>query len=313
MSPPHLTLDQVQHIVNTHLQLDVMCVEELKPGAWSSAYAFELGGEGFVIRFSHLRDDFERDAFATRFAGHYVPIPRVTHLGEIDDIHFAVSERASGDFIDSLSGEDYRRTLPSLFTTLNALRTAAVSDTSGYGGWDANGHGSHDNWPDFLRASLVDRPGERGSGWRSRLETSTTGADAFDRDIQVLDRLLDDMPADRHVLHGDLINFNCFVRDHQISGIIDWGCAMYGDFVYEIAWFSFWAPWYPQWRNVDFAKEAMAFNQNLGVDLTGFHERVRCYELHIGLAHQAYNAYIGNWNELANVTQHTTAIADKVR
>jgi hypothetical protein len=64
---------------------------------------------------------------------------------------------------------------------------------------------------------------------------------------------------------------------------------------------------------VDFPKEAYAFFQSLGVDLSGFDERLACYELHIGLAHQAYNAYTGNWNELANVTRHTTSIADKVR
>jgi hygromycin-B 4-O-kinase len=313
MAIPDISPSQAQQVLRSDAGLEATHVEPLRPGAWSVAFAFESNGAPYVIRFSHHRDDFERDAFATRFAGPCVPIPGVTHLGERDGVAYAVSERAAGEFIDTLSGEDYRRTMPSLLETLNALRVADLAGTHGFGGWDANGNGSHHSWREFLLDALVDRPGERGGGWRPRLEQSETGAEAFDRDIQVLERLLGDMPETRHVLHCDLINYNCFVRDHRISGIIDWGCAMYGDFVYEVAWFSFWSPWYPQWRSVNFANEALAYYRDRGADLSRFDERLACYELHIGLGHQAYNAFVGNWDALADVTRHTTAVADRVR
>lgn len=313
MAIPDIPLDAAERVLGSVLGLAPTHLAALKPGAWSSAFAFEANGAPYVIRFSHHRDDFERDAFARRFAGPCVPVPAVTHLGEHDGIAYAVSERATGGFIDSLSGDDFRRTVPSLLETLNALRLADHAGTQGFGGWDARGNGSHTSWRTFLRNALEDRPGERGGDWRPLLEQSVIGAESFDRDIQVLERLLVDMPEKRHVLHSDLINYNCFVRDHRISGIIDWGCAMYGDFVYEIAWFTFWSPWYPQWGEIDFAREALAFYRDAGADVCGFDERLTCYELQIGLAHQAYNAFVGNWTELANVTRHTTTVADRVR
>ena len=52
------------------------------------------------------------------------------------------------------------------------------------------------------------------------------------------------MRQERHLIHSDLLNYNVLVADGRISAVIDWGCAMYGDFLYDLAWFEFWAPWY---------------------------------------------------------------------
>jgi RimJ/RimL family protein N-acetyltransferase len=77
------------------------------------------------------------------------------------------------------------------------------------------------------------------------------------------------------------------------------GCSLYGDHLYDLAWFEFWAPWHPglnvaywrtklerRWRAVGYApgdKEARL---------------MACY-LHIGLDHLAYNAYRGDRYALA--------------
>jgi hygromycin-B 4-O-kinase len=266
-----------------------------------------------VIRFSNHGDDFDRDAYAFQFSSPDLLIPGVTHRGSLDGVFYAVSQRVPGGFIDKLDRVDYQRTLPSLLGTLDALRTAGVTSSTGYGGWDVSGNGMATSWPGHLRASLEDFPDQRGGGWRPHLEASPTGADVFDRDVIVLERLLNDMPNVRHVIHSDLLNYNAFVRNHRVSGVIDWGCAMYGDFVYELAWFEFWSPWYPQWQGISVAAEAHRFFADLGADLHDYRERLLCYQLHIGLSHQAYNASIGRWDDLADVTLHTTAIADQVR
>jgi hygromycin-B 4-O-kinase len=258
-------------------------------------------------------DDFARDAYAARISSPLLPIPRVTHRGTIDGSYYAVSQRVHGEFIDNLSAEDLRRTLPSLTRTLDALRTSNVDNSTGYGGWDENGNGSHESWPDFLLESLQDSPTYRGGGWRSLLESSPTGATSFDRDLAVFARRVDDLPSVRHVIHTDLLNFNAFVADNTMSGIIDWGCAMYGDFVYELAWFRFWWPWYPQWSNIDVVAAAVDLYRNVGADLAGLRERIMVYQLHIGLGHQFYHASIGNWDMLEAVTRHTAAIADELR
>lgn len=313
MSLPDISETQVLHLLRDTLGLDVGSITVLRPGAWSRAFAFAQENDEFVIRFSHHGEDLDRDEYATRFATDSCPIPRVTHRGTKESIHYAISERVSGGFIDDLSSEDLRRTLPSLLAALDALRTADVSASSGYGGWDAHGNGTDTSWPVFLRTTLNDSPEYRGGPWRPKLESSPGGSNAFDRDLLVFERLVRNMPNVRNVLHSDLINYNAFVEDFHISGIIDWGCAMYGDFVYELAWFSFWSPWYPQWKGADIALEGYSYFQERGADMSAFKERLICYELYIGLSHQAYNASIGRWDDLADVVRHTTTIADKVR
>lgn len=313
MTPPGISDSQVLSLLNDTLGLEVQTVHVLRPGAWSAAFGFSHLSDEYVVRFSYHRDDFERDAYASRFASESLPVPKVPHRGNLGDIYYAVSGRVRGGFIDDLSGENYRRTLPSLLTMLDALRVADVSTSTGYGTWDADGNGIHASWPEFLRASLEDSPNFRGGRWRPKLELSPGGAAPFDRDFVVFERLMNDMPNIRHVIHSDLLNYNAFVKDFRISGLIDWGCAIYGDFVYELAWFSFWSPWYPQWQGIDVTSAAFDRLKHIDVDLSGFRERLLCYQLHIGLTHQAYNASIGNWNDLADVARHTAALADEVR
>ena len=37
----------------------------------------------------------------------------------------------------------------------------------------------------------------------------------------------------------------------RITAVLDWGCSLYGDFLYELAWMQFWLPWYPAMVKAD--------------------------------------------------------------
>lgn len=313
MSRPCITIDQAQSILCDSLGLNAREIEQIRPGAWSTAFGFRTRDGDFVLRFAKQADDFARDAYAHQFSSPHLPIPSVTRRGSTGDVFFAISERMPGDFLDDLDGAGLQSTLPSLVETLNALRLADVSGSIGYGTWDMDGYGCYPSWSDFLITTLEDDPDYRGGPWRAKLEASPTGATAFDRDAILFRKLAVQMPNLRHVIHSDLINFNAFVQHHAISGVIDWGCALYGDFVYELAWFEFWHPWYPQWAGISVADAAREYLTGIGVDLAGFDERLLCYQLHIGLTHQIYNASIGNWKDLADTVHHTTRLADQIR
>jgi hygromycin-B 4-O-kinase len=116
-------------------------------------------------------------------------------------------------------------------------------------------------------------------------------------------------PEARHLVHADLLNYNVFVAGERISGVIDWGCALYGDYLYDLAWLCFWAPWYPAMQGIDFLDAAHRHYAALGLAVPYLAERVRCYAVHIGLDSQAYNAFRGRWAELQRVTQHTLEVA----
>jgi hygromycin-B 4-O-kinase len=311
--PPAIAMNTVQTFMQDRLGLDAASLTPLKPGAWSRVFAFESTDGPRVIRFSDHPDDFDRDTYAARFRTNHLPIPRITHRGTLNGVNYAVSERVQGGYLDDLDHAGFEATLPSLLDALENLRTAPLEGSSGYGGWNSSGNGTSVSWHASLRASVQDPASQRGGPWRSQLASSPIGTEAFDRDVPVLLRRIADMPEDRHLIHGDMLNFNVFVDRHRISGLIDWGCAMYGDFLYELAWFAFWWPWYPKWHGAEIISAARNHFAERGADLESFRERLLTYQLQIGLTHQAYHATTGDWAMLEAVTRRTTAIADEIR
>jgi hygromycin-B 4-O-kinase len=289
----------------------VQDVSAVGQGAWSHAYAFRQDEAGFVIRFSALDEDFHKDRLASRYASRALPIPAITEIGESYGGFYAISERATGTFLDDLDEEQMRAMLPSLFAALDTAQQIDLSATRGYGIWGADGNAPHPSWRSALLDIANDRPGDRTHGWRERLVGSATGAGPFDEALERLRALTRFCPEERHLIHSDLLKDNVLVADGRISAVIDWGCAMYGDFLYDLSWFCFWRPWYPAWGGIDFAGEAARHHAAIGLDVPYYAERLRCYQLHIGLASQAYCAFKKRWQMLAQVAARTLEVATK--
>ena len=202
-----------------------------------------------------------------------------------------------------------RALLPALFAALDAARLADLSGTTGYGAWDAGGNAPFPSWRAALLDVANDRPADRIHGWRKRLAASPVGIGPFEEAYACLQALADTAPEARHLIHSDLLHFNVLVEADRITGVLDWGCGMVGDFLYDLAWLCFWQPWYPAWQRIDFAEEARRHYAAIGLDVPDFDERLRCCQIHIGLAGQAYQAYAGDWANLQDTARRTLEIA----
>ena len=284
-------------------------VAPLGKGVWSKAFAFRQNGRDYVIRFGAHHEDFAKDRLAARYAGPALPIPRVVELGEAFGGYYSISERVFGAYIDDVDGAQMRALLPTLFAALDAARLADLSGTTGYGGWDAGGTAPYPSWRAALLDVANDRPTDRIHGWRERLAASQVGIGPFEEAYGQLLALAGHIPEGRHLIHSDLLHFNVLVEANRVTGVLDWGCGMYGDFVYDLAWLCFWQPWYPAWQPIDFQAEAVRHYAAIGLDVPHFEERLRCCQIHIGLAGQAYMAYAGNWTDLQDTARHTLAVA----
>jgi len=287
-------------------------VHDLAPlgsGAWSRAFGFSTGGRALVVRVGKHVDDFERDRLAAAFAGDALPIPQVLAIAPVpelgDGLFACISARAEGEFIDSLDAAGMRALLPSLLATWDALRAADLSRTAGYGGWDIHGYAPHPSWREALRAVAVDHPEGRGHGWLRTLETVPAAFAAWHTLLARLDAALDAIDAagvevGRHLIHSDMLNFNvlCDPERHHISSLFDWGCAMTGDPLYDLAWFAYWQPWYPAWAEIDFVSAMRDHLAASGIPKPALDERLRACMLHIALGDLAYNASIGRWHDL---------------
>jgi hygromycin-B 4-O-kinase len=287
----------------------VVDVAPLGRGEWSRAFSFRNGGAEYVVRFGGYVEDFAKDRIAAGYASGDLPIPAVIEIGEAFEGYYAVSERAHGGYIDELDGAEMRATMPSLFAALDAMRRVDLEGTTGYGLWDAEGVGTFPSWREALLGIGLDQPGDRGYGWRAGLAASRTGTGPFDEALGHLAALLDFCPEERHLIHSDLLHFNVLVAGNRITAVVDWGCGLYGDFLYDIAWFAFWSDWFPAWKGIDFREEARRHFSAIGLEVSHFEERLRCYQIHIGLDSQRYNAFKGRWEEGETVARKTLAVA----
>ena len=286
-------------------------VTRLSGGDWSQAYALSLDGTQVVARFGVHGQDYKKDQVASGWASDELPVPRILELDETKHGFYALSRRVRGDFLDELGREQINAVLPSLFRTMDAIRHVDVSSTEGYGMWTSDGHGPQRTWQEALLHKFVDDPPtHRTHGWRAALESSPGGTRDFDAGLNVLERLAERMPAERHVIHNDLLNHNVLVEGDKINAVLDWGNSVYGDHLYDAAWLLYCQPRYTSWPELDLAGE-LRRHWEAGGSLPGDLEaRLLCYQIHVGLDAQSYAAYKGNWDQLRLNTEQTMKLVE---
>ncbi len=111
----------------------------------------------------------------------------------------------------------------------------AVTTTAGAGPVLAVERGVRQSWRDYLVRMLTGQdpefrwseiahyPGVDGELLRAALDAAVVRAQELN------------FPSPLSLLHGDLNPYNVFVRENQITGIIDWSYARYGDPLFDFA------------------------------------------------------------------------------
>jgi hygromycin-B 4-O-kinase len=285
-------------------------VAELGGGDWSRAFSFRLDNRDLVVRFGRHLEDFTKDQKAMAFTRPELPVPMVLEVGEALGVFYAISERHFGAFLETLDERQWRNLMPALLRGLDALRE--VQPRGSGVDWASEDVSAPSSWRQWLVVSLEDRPGERVGGWRSRLKEAPDIDDVFVSGERALRSLLWACPEVRHVLHRDLLNRNVLVADDasRLEAVFDWGCSMAGDFLYEVAWLTFWGPWYPALDAIDFRRVIEAHYGAIGLEVEHFEERLACYELHIGLEHIAYATFTGREDDQHAIARRTIQILE---
>lgn len=308
-SAPGIAVDEATSFLRDLLGPQVSALRPLRQGGWSNAYAFENDGGLLVARFSAWRDDFANDRYAMRWSSPTLPVPAVTHIDEAPGGYCAVSRFIAGRPLDDLNQRDMRETLPGIFAMLDGLRTADLAGTSGFGGWTEEGTAPFCSWGDFLLAVADDTPDRRTHGWKDALAASPVGIGRFNEAYAVLEQLVERIPSPRHLIHSDLLNYNVVADPPRITGVLDWGCGQFGDFLLDVAWFAHYWWFYPAWSDIDFLAEYRRHAEDIGLDLPQFEERILACRLRIGLDDQAYNTYMRNWVQAERAAAETVSLA----
>ena len=301
--PVAIRFDQAKEFLSTHFSDEVTNAEPVGRGLWSQAFFFRHADNDYVIRFGNEDESYEKDRIASKYSSEKLSIPTITEVGIALEHHFAISKRSAGIMIDELGQKEMEKIIPSIMDMLDALRQADISTTIGYGHWNKNERGQYSSWRDFLLAVGTDHPTSKIHGWRASLKASPQGIEFFDQMADRLKILAEKSYEGRHLVHTDLLHFNVLSAGGKISAVIDWGNSMYGDFLYDLANFTFWAPLHPAIEKINWITTAKQYFGEKGVEIPNFDGRLRACEIHIGLAGMAWNAHTKNWKELEATTK----------
>jgi hygromycin-B 4-O-kinase len=223
----------------------------LPGGTSSQAYMVDHDGRPLVLRLNTRGEGFAKDAIAARLASPELPIPAVLAVGQAaGGLHYALSERALGAPLNTLSADRELALAPSLLDALVRIHGASLDGADGYGYWDAEGRGRWRSWGAFLRSVRDDGDGIF-PAWASMFADGRLDQAAWEPIFATLAELSKSEPPTRTLVHGDIGFDNVIVEGQQITGIIDWASAMYGDPLYDLAWLSFWSTstdWIALWR-----------------------------------------------------------------
>lgn len=269
----------VSRWLNDRYERSDLVATEVGAGAWSTAYGYSLDGHDLVIRVGQHVADFETDRLAAEFSTDGLPIPCVHDVGRVDDSRFfCISDFAPGVPLESLDMTVWLAVVPSVadaLETMRSIRAPAGSMT----------------WHRFLCSVEVEDAASRGAGWSGKMGRSDRTTRAFADAMSAL-RSLDVGDVPLTLVHGDLINRNVHVADASITGLFDWGCMKWGDHLYDLAWFEFWSPWYPEH---DFAVLSAELDSRWARDgwiIERRDDRRRACLTHIALEHLIYNTVI---------------------
>ena len=280
----------------------------LSGGDWSQAYSFLKYGKKYVLRWSKSAEAFEKDSFATSFVSAFIPVPKIVDWGRQFDVFYAISEFVDGIFLEKLTPSQLEATIPSLFQLFDALRNADLSNTTGYGGWDKDGKGSRKSWKEYLLDIRNDLADKQDHDWYPELARSSVGTEGFNSLYQQMKVLVDKCPEDRQLIHADLLNSNLMIAGNKIGAVIDWQCSMYGDSLYEIAWFMYCRQYFPHFDDIQLCQKAIDHYKSTTANTTNLEERILCYQIHIGLGAVAYNSFKKDWTTAEKELDYTTNI-----
>ncbi len=83
--------------------------------------------------------------------------------------------------------------------------------------------------------------------------------------------------TERYLVHSNCGFSNVLVANDQVTAVLDWLNARYGDFLYDVAWLNFWDSGraYPNWFRVQYTERDL--------DIPKYESRLLCYQCCIAL------------------------------
>jgi hygromycin-B 4-O-kinase len=176
----------------------------------------------------------------------------------------------------------YHQFLPQLAAIMQTIHSVQVD---GFGQLDCYGRGEVDSWQYFLTLPLSGI-----SQCVARLRpSSAVDAELVTKAGILLSALSSGISMNSaRLLHGDLTPNNILVMESTISGILDWGDALGGDPLYELALFEFFCGHRP------FLALLAEYQKNMTLNNSSDCRALDCYRLNIAINKLNWRVFCGD-------------------
>jgi len=280
---PALDDAQVLTALDQYVATPVTKLTPVEGGSVARTFSFEADAQAYIVRFNYDKmfdSNFPKEQYILqKLSSSSIPLAPLLFVGRLDELHFAISRRAEGQRLELLTPVEVRQLLPEMIRVLDTIHQNDISATQGYGVFNAQGQGLAKSWHGFLLEVEQEEEDERGyfGKWHHFFADTFLERDLFYRIYQRMQQLLDSCPTERYLLHRGYDLSNILAQDGKITAVVDWIGAGYGDFVYDIAWLDFWAPW------LNVAEGFLLFYQERQIAVPAYAERLLCYQCYIAL------------------------------
>lgn len=259
-------------------------VKQLSKGWWSQAYSFRFDDKDWVLRINGSDKDFRKDQKAWEVLQGIIPVPEIKLVGQFKNNFFAISEKCSGTTLI-----DEHVTSPelvfSLFDTLLHMRAFNANSLNGWGLMNESFEGTCNSWEDWL---LSFHNHKMDYTLQQLVNDGLLESMLHKVALNRIKQLLPFCKTEKYLVHGDAGFDNVLCDGKKITGVIDWGEAALGDFLYDIAYLFF------NTEIVDYRGYWQEFVQQRQLQIPFMEERLRCYQMVIGLNSVAIAAHIRN-------------------
>jgi hygromycin-B 4-O-kinase len=187
--------------------------------------------------------NFEKIRYIARHMSSSVPVPAVVYVGRLGDMPYAITRKCPGRRLITLPSRARDVYLPGLMDVLDAIRGSEMPPAPGYGLCDDRGVGMFPAWRRSLESVREEEPEWEFYGtWHHLFDRTFLERDVFDRIYARMEHLLDSCPEEHRLVHGSVAYSNVLVEDGEITAVLDWVDARYGDPLFDLATLDFWDP-----------------------------------------------------------------------
>ncbi|WBW99778.1 aminoglycoside phosphotransferase family protein [Oceanirhabdus sp. W0125-5] len=283
----------------------VEALEVSSGGNLKQVYFFKYLDKKYVIRFSNIKDEFEVERFLhEKYAHQGLAIPRIIEVGILNNTFFSISEQAVGCTINTLDNSQFSTVIPSLIEAITKMHSVNLGDVKGYGWIDSSGNGLYESWYEYLVTFFKKEQNGFWNGWYDLFENSFLEYDVFQEIYEKMLQLSKYCESERYLIHGDCHFGNIISNTNLVTGIIDWGNVMYGDFIFDIATIHM------QFQSPKFNMKMLfqEYYESKGISVPNFRERFLCATYCKGLDSLRFFAKLGRKKSYDSVKDYLLSL-----